>query len=109
MTTNSQLLTTEPKTETKTNQANNQNGNKIIEMETTWKVISGGVGGERREKGTENKQHKWQVEDRQEEVKNSIGNAEAKMYMALGHELKGGMWVEGGTQGGRNEGKMGQL
>ena len=29
-------------------------------------------------KGTENKQHKWQVENRQGEVKNSIGNVEAK-------------------------------
>ena len=29
-------------------------------------------------KGTGNKQHKWQVENKQGEVKNSIGNAEAK-------------------------------
>ena len=32
----------------------------------------------RRGKGTENKQHKWQVENRQGEGKNSIGNIEAK-------------------------------
>ena len=42
MTTNSQLLTTEPKTKTK---ANNQNRNRITEMEITWRVISGGGGG----------------------------------------------------------------
>ena len=34
--------------------------------------------GKRGGKGTENKQHKWQVEDRQGEVKNSIGNGQAK-------------------------------
>ena len=37
-----------------------------------------GSGKGRRGKGTENRQHKWQVEDRQGEVKNSIGNVEAK-------------------------------
>ena len=30
------------------------------------------------EKGTENKYHKWQVENRQGEVENSMGNVEAK-------------------------------
>ena len=30
------------------------------------------------EKGTGNKKHKWQVENRQGEVKDSIGNGEAK-------------------------------
>ena len=43
-------------------------------------------------KDTENKQHKWQVENRQGEVKNSIGNGEAKevICMTLGHELSWG-------------------
>ena len=47
--------------------------------------------GERGGKGTENKQHKWQVENRQGEGKNSVGNVEAKelIYMTHGHELKG--------------------
>ena len=40
MITNSQLSTTEPK-KTKTNKANNQNRNRITEMEITWRVISG--------------------------------------------------------------------
>ena len=46
-------------------------------------------------KGTENKQHKWQVENRQGEGKNSIGNGEAKELTCTthGHELKGGMQV----------------
>ena len=29
-------------------------------------------------KGTENKKHKWQVQNRQGKVKNSMGNGEAK-------------------------------
>ena len=52
-----------------------------------WGSGSGRGGG----KGTENKQHKWQVENRQGEVKNSIGNVEARelITMTHGHELKG--------------------
>ena len=51
----------------------------------------GSVWGERG-KGTENKQHKLQVEDRQGEVKNSVGNGEAKELIctAHGHALKRG-------------------
>ena len=68
-------------------------------MEITWRVISGGMGGG---KGTENNQHKWQVENRQGEVKNSIGNVEAKdlMYTTHGHKLKRGNVGERGVQGG---------
>ena len=78
MTANSQLLTTTPKTKTRANQANNQNRNRTTEMQITWRVINRGVGGGESGKGTENKQHKWQVENRQGEGKNSIGNVEAK-------------------------------
>ena len=31
-------------------------------------------------RGTKNKKHKWQVEDREGEVKNTIGNGEAKEF-----------------------------
>ena len=43
-------------------------------------------------KGTGNKQHKWQIQNRQGEVKNSMGNGEAKelIYMTHGHELRQG-------------------
>ena len=82
MTANSQLLATTPKTKTK---ANNQNRNRTTEMEIACRVISGGIGGERGGKGTENKQHKWQVEDRQGEVKDSIVN----VFQTHGCELKG--------------------
>ena len=46
--------------------------------------------GERGGKGTENKQHKWKVENRQGEVKNNTGNEEAKelICMTYGHELR---------------------
>ena len=36
-------------------------------------------------KGTENKKHKWQVQIRQGEVKNSIGNVEAKELICMTH------------------------
>ena len=84
-------------------------------MEITWRVISGGVGGKRGGKGTENKQHEWQVEDRQGEVKNGIGNVEAKelIYMTHRHELRAGeeCWWGEGCRAERNKGekKMGQL
>ena len=56
-------------------------------MEITWSVISGeGLRG----KGTGNKKHKWQVESRQGEVKNSTGNGEeAKELICTthGHEI----------------------
>ena len=59
--------------------------------------------GESGEKGTENKKHKWQVQRRQGQVKNSMGNGETKevIYMTHGHELKvGGLWVAGAVWGG---------
>ena len=42
-------------------------------------------------KGTGNKKHNWQVQNRQGEVKNSVGNGEAKelIFMTYGHELRG--------------------
>ena len=102
MTTNSQLLTTTPKT----------NKNKTTKQTTTTRVESqkwrshGGLSvgkweGETAGKDTENKQHKWQVENRQGEVKNNTGNEAAKelICMTYGHELKGGnagrMWHAG--------------
>ena len=59
-----------------------------------------GSGWGRGGKGTENKQHKWQVENRQGERKNSVGNVEVMELMTHGHELWGGMWEGGGVQDG---------
>ena len=55
-------------------------------------LLRGEQEGERGGKGTENKQHKWQVENRQGEGKNSTGNVEAKEFICMthGHELQGG-------------------
>ena len=70
-------------------------------MEITWRVISG-KGGKNGGKGTGNNKHKWQVQNRQGEVKNSMGNGEAKDLICTthGHELRGlVMWVGVGVQG----------
>ena len=58
-------------------------------MEITWRVINRGVGGGDRGQGTENKEHKWLVENRQGEGNNSVGNVEAKELISVthGHEL----------------------
>ena len=52
-------------------------------------------------KVTENKQHKWQVQNRQEEVKNIV-NTKAKELISMthGHELRQG---NAGGKGGRGQ------
>ena len=78
-------------------------------------MLSEGMG--RREngrKGTGNEKHKCYVQNRQEDVKNSIGNGEAKALtcMTHGHELR---WGNNGGRGGtgqrgiKGRKKMGQL
>ena len=63
--------------------------------------------------GTGNKKHKWQVKNRQGEVKNSIGNGEAEKLidMTHGQELRGGILMGRGcrTKGNKVGEKMGQL
>ena len=78
MTTNSQLSTTEPKkTKTKTTRTGTES--------QKWRSHGGlSVGrwrGENGRKGTGNKEHKWQVQNRQGEVKNGIGNVAKKLYV----------------------------
>ena len=60
------------------------------------------LGGREQEKGTGNKKHKQQVKNRQGEVKNTIGNGEAKepVCMTHGHELREGNAGRSGVQGG---------
>ena len=107
MTTNSQLSKTEFK---------NQNLSKQLEQEQNHRnghhmegyQWGGRMGG----KGTGNKKHNWQVQNRQGEVKNSIGNKEAKELICTtrGHELRGDCWREWGSwKEGVLTGKMGQL
>ena len=45
-------------------------------MEITWRVISREGEGKNEGKGTAIKKHKWQVQNRQGEVKSSTGNGE---------------------------------
>ena len=66
--------------------------------------------GENGRKGTENKKHNWQVQNRQGAVKNSIENGEAKELtcMTHGHELKGrNAGQDGGTGQRGKKGKSG--
>ena len=82
MTTNSQLSTTETKKQKLSKQ---QNWSAETESQK-WRSHGGLSAGRAREehggKGTGNKKHKWQVENRKREVKNSIGNGEAnETYM----------------------------
>ena len=76
-------------------------------MEITQRVLSGEEEGGQWGEGTGNKKHKWQAENRQGEVKNSIGNGEAKELICTthGHELRqGGMLVGGEVPGRREQG-----
>ena len=68
-------------------------------MEITWRVISGEGVGREWGKGTRNKKHKWEVQNRQEEVKNSVGNGKVKELTCTthGHELR---WGNAGGRGG---------
>ena len=93
MATNSQLSTTEPKKENKNElskqleqEQNHRNGDHMEGYQ------QGGGGQRMGEKHTGNKKQKWQVQNRQGVVKNSIGNGEAKglICMTLGHELRVG-------------------
>ena len=61
------------------------------------------VGGKNAGKDTGNKKHKWQIQNRQGEVKNSMGNGKAKelICMTHGHEIRWGN--DGGGLQGRGE------
>ena len=83
MTTNSQLSTTEPKKQTnKQTKQTTRTGTKSQKWRSHGGLSAGELEGERRGKGTENKQHKWQIENRQGEGKNSVGKIESqRTYM----------------------------
>ena len=73
-----------------------------------------GVGGENGGRGIGSKKHNWQAQNRQGEVKNSIGNGEAKdpICMTLGcKEWGGNTDGNGGTgqRGLKERKRMGQL
>ena len=106
MTTNSQLSTTEPK---KQKQKQTKQRTRTGTESQKWRShggLSAGRGKRKNgRKGTGNKKHNWQVQNRQGKVKNSSGNGEVKELICTthGHELRGGeCWrvgrcrVEGG-------------
>ena len=80
MTTNSQLLKTEPKRKQKQKQTKqtSRTGTESQKWRSHGELPVQRGREENGEKDTGNKQHKWQLENRQGEVKNSIGNGEAK-------------------------------
>ena len=100
MTTNWKLSTTEPK---KQNQKPSKQTTRTGTESQKWRWRGGlSVGrGENGGKGTGNKKHKWQLQNRQVELKNSMGNGEAKELICTthGHELRGGLLVGQGVQG----------
>ena len=69
-------------------------------MEIPWRVISEEGMGENCRNDTGNK-HNWQVQSKQGEVKNGIGNGETKelICMTHGHELRWRNDGGGGVQG----------
>ena len=69
-------------------------------------LLAGKRRGQNEGKGTGNKKHKLQVQNRQGEVKNNMGNREAKelICMTHGHELmRGRMLVQGYMAEGNTE------
>ena len=77
MTTNSQLLTTEPKKQKQTKQTT-RTGTESHKWRSHDGSSEGRMRGENTRKCTGNKKHKWQIENKKGEVKNSTGNGEAK-------------------------------
>ena len=112
MTTNSQISTTEPKKHKQKlskqleQEQNHINGDHMEDYHREGERQSGG-------KGKRNKKHNWQVQNRQEDVKNSIGNGEAKKLTRTthGHEISGSIARGKGDIGqkGAKGKKMGQL
>ena len=76
MTTNSQLLTTEPKQ--KQTKQTTRTGKESQKWRSHEGLSAGRGWRETGRKGTGNKKHNWWVQNRQGEVKNSIGNGEEK-------------------------------
>ena len=106
MATNSQLSATESKKQTK---QTTRTGTESQIWRSFGGLSAGRGKGENERKGTGNKKHNQLVQNRQGEVKNSIGNREAKELISTihGHELRWGLLegrqvLGGGRQRGKN-------
>ena len=112
MTTNSQLSTTEPnkkqKEKQKLTKQTTRTGTDSQKQRSHGGLSAGQGRWKNGGKGTGNKKHKRQVQNRQEEVKNSMGNGEAIEFICMnhGHELR---WGRYRVEGNKGEIKMGQL
>ena len=102
MTANSQLLTATLKTKTKKQTKQTTRTGTESQKQRSHGGLSVGRG-RAKNGGTKNKKHKWQLENRQGEIKNSIGNRKAKEFICTthGHELREGMLEGWGVQGWR--------
>ena len=80
---NLKTKTTNKQKTNKTNQANNQNRNRIIGMEIIWRSSSGRGKGENGGRGAGIKKHNWKVQNRMGDVKNNIGNVKSKNLYAV--------------------------
>ena len=94
MITNSQLSTTEPKPTTtkKKTKETTRTGTESQKWRSHGGLSAGRGKWKNGGKGTGNKKHKWYIQSRQGEVKNSIGIGEAKELKRTthGHELRRG-------------------
>ena len=101
MTTNSQLSTTGTKKSTK---QTTRTGTDSQKKRSCGGLSVGRGRGKNGGGSTGDQKHKWQVENRQGEVKNSMGNGKAKelIHITHGHELRwgndGGRGVQGGGE-----------
>ena len=66
-------------------------------MEIIWRVIRWEGGGGEQGTGTWIKKHNWQVQNRQGDVKNHVGNGEAKELTCTTHRPKVRRWIAGGN------------
>ena len=104
MKTNSQLSTTEPKTQKqKQTKQTMRTGTESQKWRSHGGLSAGRGSGENGGKGTGNKRHNQQVQNRQGEVKNSIANGEAKELICVTHEHELRWGNAGGGVQGRGE------
>ena len=93
MTTNSQLSTTEHPQNIQKQTKQTTRTETVSQKWRSYGGISAGRGwGENGGKGTGNQKCNWQAQNRQGEVKDSVGNGEAKelIYTTRGHEIRVG-------------------
>ena len=110
MTTNSQLSTTEPKKKQKQTKQTTRTGTESQKWRSHGGLSVGRRNGKSGRKGTENKKHEWQVQNRQGKVNNSRGYGEAKRLICTthGHELRWGN-AGGSAVQGRDESRRGKI